>query len=66
MGIAFGLNIELVPIPAFMLYAHSAESHIASNNKYNKMLVGIDARLNQIYLAGIDLETKDYFNANSY
>lgn len=57
MGIALGSNIELVPIPAFALYAANAKSKSNSN----KMLVAIDARLNQLYLAGINTQTFDYF-----
>ncbi len=59
MGIALGLNINIVPVPAFAIYAYNAKSKL--NNVYNKILVAIDARLNQIYFAGLDIQTMDYF-----
>ncbi len=58
MGIALGINAQLVAIPAFALYAKAVSmSDISSSD----ILVGIDARLNQIYLTGINTKTLDYF-----
>lgn len=52
MGMAFGLNIKLVPIPAFALFAHGYQQEV---------LVALDARLNQVYLAGLNATTLHYF-----
>jgi tRNA threonylcarbamoyladenosine biosynthesis protein TsaB len=54
LGIAYGINAKLVAIPSFAIYAR------ASGVKTN-ILVGIDARLNQIYLSGVNPKTLDYF-----
>lgn len=54
LGISFGVNAKLVAIPTFALYAKASGIN-------GKVLIGIDARLNQIYLAGIDTATYDYF-----
>lgn len=58
IGISLGLDIKLVPIPAFAIFAMAAKSRfgIAGN-----ILVGLDARLNQLYLAGINVDTWGYF-----
>lgn len=58
LGIALGLDIKLMPIPAFAIYAN------ALKQKYNlsgNVLIGLDARLNQLYLAGINVDTLEYF-----
>lgn len=58
LGLALGLDVKLVPIPSFMIFAE------AFKNKYNlsgNILVGLDARLNQLYLAGVNLDTLEYF-----
>jgi tRNA threonylcarbamoyladenosine biosynthesis protein TsaB len=58
IGIALGLDIKLVAIPSFAIHA------IAIKNKYNlsgRVLVGLDARLNQLYIAGINLNDFTYF-----
>ncbi len=54
LGISYGINAKLVAIPNFALYARAT-------NIESDILVGIDARLNQIYLAGINASTLDYF-----
>ena len=54
LGIAYGINAKLVAIPSFAIYARA--SGLQTN-----VLVGIDARLNQIYLAGINPISLDYF-----
>ena len=54
LGLAYGINAKLVAIPSFAIYAR------ASKEK-SDILVGIDARLNQIYLAGINALSLDYF-----
>lgn len=53
LGLSYGANARLIAIPAFALYARAANS--------NDVLVGIDARLGQIYLAGMNSDTLDYF-----
>lgn len=58
MGLAFGINAQLVAIPAFALYAKAAS---IKSIRSSDIVVGIDARLNQIYLAGINATTLDYF-----
>ena len=54
LGLAYGINAHLVAIPAFTLYAKAIAYH-------GDVLVGLDARLGQVYLAGINTETLDYF-----
>ena len=56
MGIAFGCKARLVPIPSFAVYARAAFDQIQG-----RLVVGIDARLNQIYLAGINTFDLEYF-----
>ena len=57
LGIANGLNIQIIPIPAFSIYAQS----IRSKTQCNKVLVGLDARLKQMYVAGVELTHFNYF-----
>lgn len=59
MGIGVGLDIKLVPIPAFAIFANATKPHVNGGD----VLVGLDARLKQIYLAGINTTTLDYFIA---
>jgi tRNA threonylcarbamoyladenosine biosynthesis protein TsaB len=54
LGLSYGANAKLMAIPAFALYAKATMFS-------GDVLVGIDARLNQIYLAGINAATLDYF-----
>lgn len=54
LGLAYGINAKLIAIPNFAIYA------LATKEKSN-ILVGIDARLNQIYLAGINASSLGYF-----
>ena len=56
MGIGLGAGTQLVPIPVFALYAMVIKSQFNGN-----LVVGLDARLNQIYLAGINTQSLDYF-----
>ena len=63
IGIAIGLDIKLIPIPAFAILAHSSMKQIGllqPNFKPSLIIVGIDARLNQLYLAGINPKTMEY------
>lgn len=55
LGLAYSLNCQLVPIPMFALYANS--SLCATNEP---LLVILDARLNQIYVALIDTTNFSY------
>lgn len=57
LGLSLGANTKIVPIPAFAIYAQN----IKQMTKAENILIGIDARLNQIYLAGINLRTFQYF-----
>lgn len=57
MGIAFGITAQLIPIPAFAIYALQAYRHF----NCKQVLVGIDARLNQVYLAGLTMPEGKYF-----
>lgn len=57
LGITFGIKALLIPIPAFYIYALQA-SELSTDSK---VVVGLDARLNQLYLAGIDISTLEYF-----
>ena len=54
LGLGYGVNAKLVAIPSFAIYAHAS-------GLVTDVLVGIDARLNQIYLAGINPASLDYF-----
>lgn len=58
LGIALGLDIKLVAIPSFAIFAHALKQKF---NIHGNVLVGLDARLNQLYLAGIDVDTLEYF-----
>lgn len=76
LGMAFGLDIKLVPVSSFEIYAAWVVKNINTSTlnqdrvtdttnhykaqKINKLLVGLDARLKQIYLAGIDINTNNY------
>lgn len=60
IGISLGLDIKLVPIPAFAIFAHAAKTKFGITGN---VLVGLDARLNQLYLAGINVDTWEYFLA---
>lgn len=51
LGLAYGLDIKLIPIPSFAIIANSSTK---------KTLVAIDARLNQVYFAGLNAD-KTYF-----
>ncbi|MDQ5921050.1 MAG: tRNA threonylcarbamoyladenosine biosynthesis protein TsaB [Pseudomonadota bacterium] len=86
LGISFGLDINLVPVPAFALHAMAAaverveqpeDSYDDTNSMLSSIeqlkddgvfqddqddiLIGIDARIGQIYFAGVNLKTLDYF-----
>ncbi len=54
MGLGLGANAKLIPIPSFAIYAKAT-------GLIGEIVVGLDARLNQIYLAGINTRTLEYF-----
>ena len=54
LGISLGSSAKLIAIPTFALYAKASEYS-------GDVVVGIDARLGQLYLAGINAKTLDYF-----
>lgn len=58
IGISLGLAIKLVPVPAFAIFAHAAKTKFSLSGN---VLVGLDARLNQLYVAGINVDTWEYF-----
>ena len=58
LGIAYGLDIKLMPIPAFMLHA---AKFLTKNLEPRRILVGLDARLGQMYYAGVSLPEFSYF-----
>ena len=58
IGIALGLEIKLMPIPAFAIFAHALKEQFKINGN---VLIGLDARLNQLYVAGVNTDTWDYF-----
>ncbi len=58
LGVAFGINALLIPIPAFAIYALQAYELCGSS--VPGVLVGLDARLNQLYFAGINAGTFEY------
>lgn len=51
IGLAYGLDIPLIPIPGFAIFANTVST---------KALVAIDARLDQVYIAGVNPD-KSYF-----
>ena len=57
IGIAIGQNINLMPIPAFATFATASKAQL---NNAGNVLVGLDARMHEIYLAGINPDTLDY------
>lgn len=59
LGIAFGINALLIPIPAFAIYAVLASE--LTKTQIPQVLVGLDARLDQLYFAGVNTETLEYF-----
>ena len=58
LGIAYGLDIKLMPIPAFMLHA---AKFLNKNSDSQKVIIGLDARLGQMYYAGVVLPEFSYF-----
>ena len=57
MGIAYGLGIDLIAVPSFAIYANAIKNKLTTK----KVLIGIDARLGQMYLAGLNLTDFTYF-----
>ncbi len=57
LGLAYSAKLDLVPVAAFALYAQQVKPYFP-NLRY--ALVTLDARLNQIYLAALDLEDFSY------
>lgn len=55
LGMSYGLNARLIAIPAFSIFAMQV------NCANKKVLVGLDARLGQIYLAGLYIDSLEYF-----
>lgn len=58
LGIALGLDIKLVAIPSFAIFANSLKQKF---DIHGNVLIGLDARLSQLYLAGINVDTLEYF-----
>lgn len=57
LGIALGLEIKLVPVESFLLYAQM----IANQDlDISELTIGLDAKLNQVYFAKIDLTKMQY------
>ena len=56
LGISYVANILLIPVPSFMLYAQE----VVEIATCTKLAVGIDARLDEIYFATIDIKTMNY------
>ncbi len=56
LGLSLGCKAKLVAIPSFAIYA------LAVRDRFNgDLVVGLDARLNQLYMAGINTQSLDYF-----
>lgn len=55
LGLAYSLNCNLIPLPAFAMYLQKKPSY---NQEY--LLVLLDARLGQIYVALINYQTHEY------
>lgn len=58
LGMAFGINALLIPIPAFSIYA--LQAYELCGYSVSRVLVGLDARLNQLYFAGVNAKTFEY------
>lgn len=56
LGMAYARNIKIVPVPSFYIYMAEALNKLNNNN----IIVGLDARLTQIYLAGISKNNYEY------
>lgn len=54
LGISIGTNAQLIAIPTFALYAIASEY-------VGDIVIALDARINQIYVAGINTTTLNYF-----
>ncbi|MCC2644662.1 MAG: tsaB [Burkholderiales bacterium] len=61
LGIAYGIKALLIPIPAFAIYALQAYELIRRPPGQTQVLIGLDARLNQLYFAGVNAKTFEYF-----
>ncbi|HLX52590.1 MAG TPA: tRNA (adenosine(37)-N6)-threonylcarbamoyltransferase complex dimerization subunit type 1 TsaB [Aquella sp.] len=62
LGIAYGINALLIPVPTFAIYALQAYELLKSaGTTLPQVVVGLDARLNQLYFAGVNAETLEYF-----
>lgn len=57
LGMAYGIHAKLIPIPAFAI--HTLQAYGLTACKY--VIVGLDARLKQLYVAGINAQTLEYF-----
>lgn len=55
-ALAFANNIPLIPVNAFAMYTYQDKVAFA-----NKVIISLDARLSQVYLAGIDKTDNSYF-----
>ncbi len=56
MGLAYGGNIQVIPIPRFYMFVECA----INLTKSRQMIIGIDAKLKQLYFAGVDSHTLKY------
>ena len=59
LGLAFGIDAKLIPIPSFAL--HASAQYEKSGCLDKQILVGLDARLGDIYVAGLNMPDLDYF-----
>jgi len=58
LGIAYAQQISVIPIPGFYVHMRSI---LSSSQPQQDVIVAIDARLNQVYLAGIKADSYEYF-----
>ena len=56
MGFAYGRNIQVIPIPRFYMFVECAINLTTTR----QVIIGIDAKLNQIYFAGVDSHALKY------
>lgn len=59
LGLAFGIDVKLIPVPSFALHAIAQYEKFGCRDK--QVLVGIDARLGDIYVAGLNMPDLNYF-----
>lgn len=64
LGISLGLNIPYAVLNSFEIIFQAIEANLSNLIKYHsysKLLIALDAKLNQLYVAGFNLNDSSYF-----